>query len=342
MATRIVTWLERLIETLQQAGVSPLWDNDLFPGTGFSAQIKSFIANSHMFLPFITAASAQRPWLHQEIGFATALGKPVLPVTLNCLPEGIISDIQMVQLLEDLADAPLKLSAEFFHRFWDSVPESPASYECAEDNVRRALLLADYANSVWAIRKYGQVRQMASLTTFHLPDRGAGDPVWRKYFPATPDNGLLFDALRRERVALQKHARVGGCRLILDPVERLRTVYAKHGSDSIGVRINEILKFLRDDSIPDVVVAINDDEARTASLTLVGDWFSSEAVSSGGTRIMRESLFTRHAPTIRRQIEDFDNRMHDLLVARGWNETSSRAQAVSYLQSYLEMLSDRH
>ncbi len=141
-------FVERLVEALDKAGVTPLWDNDLLPGTGFSDQIQSFIINSHVLMPFITTASAERPWLHQEIGFAIALGKPVLPVILGGLPLGIISGIQAVQLREDLADAPIKLLAEYIRRLVDGMPDRPASYECPKDNTRRALLLARYAHSV--------------------------------------------------------------------------------------------------------------------------------------------------------------------------------------------------
>jgi len=334
-------FVERLVEALDKAGVTPLWDNDLLPGTGFSDQIQSFTINSHVLMPFITTASAERPWLHQEIGFAIALGKPVLPVILGGLPLGIISGIQAVQLREDLADAPIKLLAEYIRRLVDGMPDRPASYECPEDNTRRALLLARYADSVWAIQRSGQVRQMASLTTFHLPDRGAADPVWKKYFPGTPDDRFLFEALRRERVALQRHARKSGCWLILDPVERLENVYRRHGPSSVRARVSGLLQFLRDDSLPDVVVAINDDAERMSSVTLVGDWFSSEAVSSGGKRVIREAFFTRDALTVRQQIEDFDNRMRDLLAVCGWDAKAARAEAVSYLQAYLDKLSDQ-
>jgi hypothetical protein len=267
------------------------------------------------------------------------LGKPVLPVTLGGAPLGIISGIQAVRLQEELGDAPAKLTSEYFRRLFEGMSDRPATYECTEDNARRALLLARYADDVWKIRKHGQVRQMVSLSTFHLPDRGASDPVWKKYFPATPDDRFLFDALRRERVALQRHARESGCRLILDPVERLEHVYRRHGPGSVQARVSGLLSFLEDESVPDVVVAINDDMARTCSVTLVGDWFSSEAVSSGGTRVLREALFTRDARTVGQQIDDFDNRMRDLLAIRGWDEGSARAEAASYLQAYLAKLS---
>jgi hypothetical protein len=334
--------VERLVAVLDRAGVTPLWDKDLLPGTGFSEQIQSFIRNSHIFLPFITAAAAERPWLHQEIGFAIALGKPVLPVTVEALPLGIISQIQAVQLQEDLADADAKLSADYFRILFDRNTDRTASYECPEDNTKRAELLARYADSVWAIRQHGEVRQRASLGTFSMLDRGETDPVWRKYFPATPDNITLFRALRQELVALQRHAKERGCRLILDPVERLEAAFRRQGIVSVKARVSGLLRFLGDkQDIPNVLVAFNDEEERTVSITLVGDWFSSEAVSSGGTRVLREALFTRDAPTVRQQLEDFDNRMRDLLAASGWDEASSRDLAILKLRTYLDELFKR-
>jgi hypothetical protein len=253
------------------------------------------------------------------------------------LPLGIISGIQAIQLKEDLTDAPVKLSAEYF-RFLDRKTRRSATYECPEDNTQRAQLLAEYADSVWAIGRYGQVRQMASLSTFSLLDRGRTDPIWKKYFPATPDDLVLFDALRQELVALNRHAHERGCRLILDPVERLESVFRKQGVVSVRTRVSGLLQFLRNDTVHDVVVAFNDEATRRVSITLVGDWFSSEAVPSGGTSVLREALFTRDAQTVRQQFEDFDNRMRDLLANLGWDEASSRANATSHLQSFLDRL----
>ena len=184
--------MSRLAGMLEASGLVTMWDKHLLPGVGFSEQIQSFIINSDIFLPFITKASVKRPWLHQEIGFAIALGKPMLPVTLGGAPEGIISGIQALKLQRDLSDAPAKLSADCFDRLMNGVKDRPATYECTDDNVRRALLLAHYADGVSALDKFGEVRQMASLTTFHLPDRSSGELVWKEYFPDTPDDSFLF------------------------------------------------------------------------------------------------------------------------------------------------------
>ncbi len=333
--------VERLVAVLTDVGMTPMWDRNLVPGAGFSNQIQTFITNSHVLLPVITPGSAQRLWLHQEIGFAMALGMPVLPVSVGHLPLGLIEGIHAIELRDDLADAPAKLSALSFDRLVNANPDRPAAYVCTEDNSRRALLLARYADDVWAIGWSGLVRQVASSTTFHIPDRGPGDPVWKRLFPATPDDRYLFEALRRERVALQRHAVQCGCRLIIDPVEHQERVYRRHGPDGARNRIELLMKFLRDDAVRDVVVAVNDDAERKGSITLVADWFLSEAVSSGESRVLRQAVFTRDIRTVQQYIDDFNHRMHDLLTARGWTEADSRARAIDYLQAYLDGSSHR-
>jgi TIR domain len=53
--------VERLAEMLDASGLDTMWDKHLLPGAGFSEQIQGFITNAHIFLPFITKASAHRP-----------------------------------------------------------------------------------------------------------------------------------------------------------------------------------------------------------------------------------------------------------------------------------------
>jgi hypothetical protein len=334
--------VKRLVKTLERAGMIPMWDEDLPPGVRFTEQIQSFIANSHVFLPVFTRTSIKRAWLHQEIGFAAALAKPILPVTLGDLadpPSGFIAEIHKIQLRADLRDAREKLSLEAIHDTVGRWKHRPATYECTEDNARRALLLAGWAESITDIGRHGTVRQLASLTSFHLPDRPESDPVWKAYFPGEANNYFLFENLRKELNALRRHARERGCQLIIDPAELLPETYRKHGPESVRARINGFLEFLKDGSIRDVAVAINNDPKRESSITLVGDWFSSEAVSSGRERVLREALFTRSAHVVRQQMEDFDRRMRELLSARRWRAEDSRAKAAEYLEQYLGKLS---
>ena len=97
--------------------------------------------------------------------------------------------------------------------------------------------------------------------------------------------------------------------------------------------------FLEDTSAGEVIVALNSDPNRRQSLTLVGDWFSSEAVTSTMSatenRGLREALFTRHPKTVLRHLRDFDEDMKTLLAAEGWSEGNSRERAIGYLREYL-------
>ena len=336
--------VERLEKVLKKARLMPMWDRNLPPGAGFSEQIQSFIVNSQIFLVILTKASLKREWLHQEIGYAVALGKPVLPVSIGdasagiVMPSGIISGTQAIQIRPDLRDAGA-ICSEWFQSAVNNLLDRPAIYECTEDNARRATLLARYAESVSSLGYYGEVRQRASLGSFSLPDRGKDDPIWKVVFAGNPDDRVLFECLHRELVALRTHVMRCGCKLILDPVDRLKKVFHDHGIASVRARIAEFLAFLRNDSIPHIVVAINDDAQRNVSLTLVGDWFSSEAVSSGTKRVLREAVFTRHWPVVRQQVQDFENRLDDLLRAKRWTAETSRERTIKYLQGYLARIS---
>jgi hypothetical protein len=330
------------VEVLKKEGMVPMWDKDLPVGVRFTEHIKDFIANSHVFLPVLTQHSMNRPWLHQEIGFAAAMDKPIVPVILgNLTVPGFIAETQGIQLRSDLEDAPERLTAGAFHAAMSYVKDCPAIYQCTEDNARRALLLAQCSDSISSLGRYGAVRQLASLTTFHLPDRSPENSVWKEYFVREPNNSFLFENLRKELVALRKHAVECGCRLIVDDVDMLPGVYSRYGKASVHPRINGLLAFLRDDSVRDVVVAVNNDRDRMSSITLVGDWFSSEAVSSGKERVLREALFTRNAHVVRQQIQDFDHLMSDLLNERQWTLKDSRAKAIDYLQQALNKMPAR-
>jgi hypothetical protein len=330
--------VEELDQILSTAGLKPLWDKHIAGGAEFSARIQSFITNAHVFLAFLTPAAVNRPWLNQEAGFAAALGKPILPVTLGPDPEGMLARLEAIRLREDLTDAIEKLPPKIFAQLVDTSSKS-VTYECTDDNPRRAEMLAEYADSVSALDEYGMVRQRASLTSFHLPNRGPTHAIWKKYYPT--EARFLFEKLRGERIALEKHARKAGCRLILDPVEFLGIVYKRYGRAGIRERINELLVFLADGSVKDVAVAINNDSKRYSSLTLVGDWFLSEAVSSAisanRATALKEAVFTRHQQTVWQAVADFDEQMKELWAAKGWAESSSRSEAISYLQKGLRM-----
>lgn len=84
-------------------------------------------------------------------------------------------------------------------------------------------------------------------------------------------------------------------------------------------------------------MAASRNKDRRNSITIVGDWFSSEAISSKETANLREAIFTHHAATLHRQIEEFDREFEDLLRARNWQKENSREEAIQYLKAYLTL-----
>ena len=54
------------------------------------------------------------------------------------------------------------------------------------------------------------------------------------------------------------------------------------------------------------------------SLTIVGDWFSAESISTAGGQGYRHTVFTRHAPSVAASAEQFDRDFDTLRDESGW------------------------
>src|SRR4051812_17302682 len=79
---------------LRREGLTPVWDKEVKPGTSFTDSIKRQISTAHLFMPLLTRGSQDRPWVHQEIGFAIGIDVPVLPIALDQLPGEMVAAIQ--------------------------------------------------------------------------------------------------------------------------------------------------------------------------------------------------------------------------------------------------------
>src|SRR5579863_589825 len=88
----------RLVTTLRSIGLNNIWDKDIHPGRSFVQEIKGFIEHVHLFMPLITVHSQNRPWIHEEIGFATALNVPVLPIAIGEFPQEMIASLHAISV----------------------------------------------------------------------------------------------------------------------------------------------------------------------------------------------------------------------------------------------------
>ena len=326
--------VEQIIAVLQDQGLAPMSDKDLPVGTGFPEQIRSYIAHAHVFLPVVTPKSSKRGWVHQEIGYALALNVPVLPVCFERPPEGFLQ-LHHSLVIEKEEDLEKQLRREVFESLVDRAnEESHPLYECAEDNEKRAFLMAKYANSVRDIAGTAIVRQKGALTTFSLPGELEPFTKWQARYNRKREKPYC-KRLLKERQAFGRHVISAGCKLIVN--DHLDYI-DKWGDGVKHARLSVLLDFL--ESIPDdsTQVAFTAPDAPLHSWTLVGDWFLAESIAGQMGGGYYQTMFTRHAPTIRQRIEEFEQEFAVLLARDGTTAESSKAVAIERLKKQISAL----
>jgi len=325
---------EKVVNHLKEIRCEPKWDEGFNRFHGFPEQIRLFIAHAHAFLPLITVTSSQRGWVHQEIGFAIAHNIPMMPIVIGeALPDkAMMRDIQAAVLNENLDGLEEVLTREEVQRVVRRHSDRHwAVYQCAETMLDRTRMLAEWADQVRDLFRPAAVRQKGALSSFHIPDKRLTHRVWKDRYagfsPGEKQCRLHLD----ERRALTEHAKACPTRIIVDP----SLSYDRYGPAARASRLASLLEFLESRDARNVQVAVNTDMPPAESLTLVGDWFAAEAISGAERKGYRHTNFTRHAPSIHRQIEMFDNEFDELLAEAGWTAKSSRSMCIRLLKKEL-------
>ena len=140
--------------------------------------------------------------------------------------------------------------------------------------------------------------------------------------------------LRKERQALEKHARKKGCRLIINPW----LTYRKWGVHARIRRLEWLVKFINSMPPGKVQVAFNRDLPDQRSLTIVGNWFTAESVSAAIGQGYRHTIFTRHAPSVQSTVELFEEEFKEALKANKWKARESPKRAIKALQGLIDKL----
>lgn len=329
--------VNRIEEALKCNGITVLRDKRIPGGAAFPSEIKSFIDHAQVFMPIISKKSIKKGWVQQEVGFAVGREIPMLPVRIGEEPNGFIRDFQAVDYEEGI-DLAKVLRKEVFVDLLDRQRDTSApTYECGRDNRERAEMMARYATAVRRLGYTGYVRQRGGLSSFHLPDTYPGHPEWTNRYGGVPREEHYCRALRRERAALEYHARHAGCRLIIKPY----LDYAAYGPLARRARLQVLQAFLNDmlrKGIPCEVAVWEGggphDRSLEESLTLVGDWFAANAVSATLGKGYRQTIFTRHAPTISDHINEFDRQFEYALThgRHSWKKRTSAEDAAALLE----------
>lgn len=327
--------VKKIVDVLTKNGLKPMWDENFAFGFGFHEQIQTFITHAHVFMPYITKDSSSRGWVHQEIGYAMALNIPVLPVTRNMVPGEMLQRLHAVCFGEELNDLENRLSWQMFDNLINDFQKTElALYKCAEHADDRTMMMVNYANNILKLKEYGYVRQKGGLSSFNIPDKVVGNPVWReRYYPETRSDFHCRNQLE-ERIALQKHVEAKGCRLIINPIIQSDQRSAR----AQIVRLRTLLDFLQ--SMPDdkMQIVFNYEMPIQESLTIVGDWFAAESVSGSVNQGFKQTIFTCHAPSMRSRIELFDWEFDELLQRAGWTKDTCQSAAIEKIQQIITSL----
>lgn len=324
-----------IVSVLKDNGLTVLWDQDFAFGRGFEEQIKSFIAYAHVFLPLITARSSQRGWVHQEIGYALALNVPVLPVAVDVLPSQMLERLHAVRVTEDAARLKADLSEAVIAKLVDAVADpAQALFQCAAQQEERSTMIARFAREVISLGAHGHVRHRGGLSAFDIPAQPVSNSLWRQRYDGMPRSAFQHELLREERLALGEHAKHEGCSLILN----IDGTYDRYGPAARRSRLGVLRAFLSEMPDDRVRVAFDPEMAHGDNLLLVGDWFVAAAASGLQGAGYRQTILSRHAPTMRRRVAQFDEELDDLLAQAGTAPTDSRRVAIEAIDRVLASL----
>ena len=316
------------IEThLRKLGLQAMRDPQLRLASDYPGQIKDFIAFAHIFIPLLTKSSIKRPWVGHEIGYAVGVGVPVLPVVIGTKPEGFIEKVQALTLKPDLSDLARRLTAK---KLEDVGRDAPAvfsvaavfSCESAPLPEDRTAMIIRYAKSVLQLGFSGKVRQSAVLSSFSLPSIASTFSLGG----ADAHDKLLLE----ERKALESHARNKGCDLIID----LSVNFPERPA-----RLRALRNFLADMPDDKVRVVLRKFES---NLIIVDDWFLAESISPDRAKGFLQTVFTRHAHTVRRRMEQFDEVFQELLSNFAKDGKSSRDKAIAAIDKEIRALEERN
>lgn len=343
--------VNRIEERLKSINLTILRDSTLEPGKGFTEQIKTYISYAHVFIPILTPTSNARLWVHQEIGFATALNIPLIPISIGQAgargkglkvqyPEGMIERFQAELLSADLSDLETRLTRKLFENRIKERNASPPPYYCEMRPEQRAVMLSKLSAEVELIHGPDFVRQKGGLTTFGIPNKNINHPEWDRRYGSRPKSPHQKEVLLEERRALERHAAARGCRLIINPNLNFDGDPSKNYSDGYGpgttvARQSVLLSFLESQPDDRCFVAVLGDHP-PHNVTLVGDWFVAESLAGSMRRGVEQTLLTKHAPTVHERAIQFDQEFFDVMELNGIkDQKDSRRYAIERLKEIM-------
>jgi hypothetical protein len=172
--------------------------------------------------------------------------------------------------------------------------------------------MLNYANAVLDGGDYGLIRVQARFSGFAIPNVAINDPVWDQREGEAKREPEIRELQLKERRILERHARIAGCRMIIDP--RAATA-KKQGDYAHQARVLTLLDFLKSMPLEKTEVVISP-QAQSGSLTIVGDHFlaESKAFQVGG---YIHTAFNSHPPSVLQRVRRFDQLFYEIQAQNG-------------------------
>ncbi len=341
--------VEVIKDVLESNGLKPFYSDSFHGGDNFFELIENYIAHSHIFLPIISESSSKRGWVHQEIGIATALHVPIIPISIDKLPEQMMHHLHAIPWDDDKNKMKKSLSFDLFNsKVMENQYKTRPFSECGITDQDRTNMIVEYARNVLSFGDYGLLRQLSRMSSFHIPDTYPDDPILNDHFGSSTRSGSNYESLIDERMVLEEHARTAGCKLIINPCETVK----RYGCEIAGLRIVELINFLESMDDDNVEIAIKGQTMCGVedyhdglnisdidkNLTIVGDWFLAESILSPNGSGHPWTMFIKHAPTVVGSIKNFDKELNILLNKQDRDGLSSRMYVINQLKLILDRL----
>jgi len=317
-----------IVHTLTTLGhyVKDMMQLDL--GVNFPEQIRQWIDWCHFVVPVITKQSRNRPWVHQEIGYALGRHVPLVPIVCGCPPGSLafLGNVQAI-VVNDKSDLPARLSTTAWKNSIDDIKHRnpfPVS-ACDIDAESRSRLFAEVGDKI--AQEFPEapirIRQCSRLTSFSVP-RNPAAPPW-----TLVNLKNLFWLQAKERIALESLVDEGGCDLMIDPdyyefadgrnrlcqppapkSKKIRDGYDPYIQLARLATLRDFLQIKNDDLVRVVVV---DNSTSSESMTIIGDHWLTFSAAGVPFETLRKTIWTWHAPTVGWELEIFDRNFTNAL-----------------------------
>jgi len=238
---------------LRERHIECLIDRELRAGDKFDAHLQQMIRESDLLLILLTKNAANSAWVNQEIGFATAHGKHIWPISIekDIQPYGMLSTTQsyslfdwsdphlaVERLVEALHSSPLETTNPYRQLGFDHI---------IEGKIERTRFIADRLRELLNEKtKSIVILNQAAFSTFCASD----DPMYRESAGHSPE---YMKVLLAERRALDELVRMPNCtmKMILWPIRAYEDKY-------LAIRYSNLLSWMqrvKDDVTIDYVCA---------------------------------------------------------------------------------------